>query len=224
MGGLWVLWVMSYDISGMCAGITAKTQSNCLTGHRVCDKTHAMKFISFLLATIVCHNSNAQDKSITIYNKVTELQGSSYVIASVEDQQKMAVENKYLLFINTVTGESRQLDVPATSYLERFEQVKIDSHKINKVIVVARTVNLNGNKAIDYYDPRQVIICSTDGIEKVQITEDSFYVSSFTIHRQTGNLVITGHYDTNKNGKIDKGDKSEILLYDLKKMEVIKRI
>ena len=108
--------------------------------------------------------------------------------------------------------------------MERVEQVKIDSHKINKVIVVAHTVNLNGNKAIDYYDPKQVIVCSTDGSDKVQITEDSFYVSSWTVHRLTGNLVITGHYDTNKNGKIDKGDRNEILLYDLKKMEVIKRI
>lgn len=98
------------------AEIYCQDPSNCLTSHRVCDKTHAMKFISFLIVTIVSLNSLAQDKAITLYNKVTELQGTSYVIASVEDRQKMSVENKYLLFINTATGESRQLDFPITSY------------------------------------------------------------------------------------------------------------
>lgn len=91
-------------------------------------------------------------------------------------------------------------------------------------MVTARTVNLDNDKSIDWGDPTQIIILSTDGQEKVQLTEDSFFVRTWLINRRTGTIVIAGHTDTNNNGKYDKTDKSEVLLYDLKTLKLISRI
>jgi hypothetical protein len=92
------------------------------------------------------------------------------------------------------------------------------------VIFVANTVNLNNRKNIDWNDPTQIIILSIDGQEKVQLTEDNFFVRTWTVNRQTGTIVIAGHYDTNNNGKYDKTDKNEILIYDLKTLKLISKV
>jgi hypothetical protein len=178
--------------------------------------------IAFVLLTVA---TKAQDKyNYVAYNKIIELQGTEYVIATVENWGKKSVNNRYLLFINTKTGESRQVDFPDDAYIGKVEQVKIDSLGINRVLVIANTVNLDGDKYIDWNDPRQVIILSTDGKEKIQVTEDKFFVSTWMLNRQTGAIVITGHLDTNNNGKHDKTDKNEILLYSLAEMKLVTRI
>lgn len=92
------------------------------------------------------------------------------------------------------------------------------------MIISARTVNLDGNKGIDWNDPQQVIVLSTDGNEKVQLTEDKFFLSAWTMNNQTGKIVVTGHYDTNNNGKLDKTDKQDILIYDLRTMKLVTKI
>ncbi|MCZ2131368.1 MAG: hypothetical protein LC109_14025 [Bacteroidia bacterium] len=38
-------------------------------------------------------------------------------------------------------------------------------------------------------DPTQIIILSIDGQEKVQLTEDKFFVRTWTINSQTGTIV-----------------------------------
>ena len=184
-----------------------------------------MKITLTILLSLYTSLALAQDKvNYVAYNKITELQGTNYVIASVENRTKMFVESRFLLFINTVTGETRQVDFPRDAFIERVEQLKLDSLGINKVIVSANTVNLDGDKFIDYNDPKQVIVLSTDGSERTQVTEDRFFASSWMINRQTGTIVITGYYDTNSNGKYDKTDKGQIILYSLKTMSVIKKI
>ena len=174
--------------------------------------------ITFALFTI---STFGQDKNNYVhFDKLTELTGTEYVIASMENRSKVKTNNKYLLFINTENGQTTQIDFPKDAFITKIEQVKIDSLGINKVIVVANTVNLNGNKHIDWNDPTQIIILSTDGEEKIQLTEDKFFVRNWTINTKTGTIIITGHYDTNNNGKYDKKDKSEIQIYDLKTLRL----
>ncbi len=43
------------------------------------------------------------------------------------------------------------------------------------------------------------------------------------VNHQTGNMVVTGYYDTNGNKKYDKEDKNDVLLFDLKAMKQINR-
>jgi hypothetical protein len=183
------------------------------------------KYITAILV-ILSISSYGQGKLNAVhYDKLTELKGTDYVLASVESWGKMlATTGVYLLFINTKTGESTQIDFPKDAYLAGIEQIKLDSLGINKVIVVARTVNLDGDKSIDWKDPMQLIVLSTDGKEKTKITEDKFFASIWAINRQTGAVVITGYYDSNNNNKLDKADKSEILVYDLKEMKIISKI
>jgi hypothetical protein len=184
-----------------------------------------MKHLFFYFLPFLAGTAGAQTKTAYVaYNKLTLLQGTEYVMASAENRTKMATENKYLLFINTNTGENRQIDFPKDAYIQQVEQVWIDSLGINKVLIVANTVNLDGNKAIDWNDPKQLIVCSPDGSGKVQLTEDKFFAGAWIINRQNGVIVITGHYDSNGNGKYDHADQNEILLFDLKKMALIKKI
>ncbi len=97
------------------------------------------------------------------YDKLKELKGAEYVIASIENRSKFAIQNKYLLFINTENREATQIDFPNDAIINKVEQIKVDSLGINKVIVIAKTVNLDGSKSIGWRDPSQIIILSTDG-------------------------------------------------------------
>ncbi len=178
--------------------------------------------ITFTFLTIL---SFGQDKyNYVHFNKLTELTGTEYVIASMENRSKIETKNKYLLFINTENGQTTQIDFPKDASIYKVEQIKIDSLEINKVLVIAKTVNLDGSKLIDWSDPSQIIILSTDGKEKKQLTEDKFFVRTWSINNKSGTIVVTGHYDTNNNGKYDKKDKNEILIYDLKTLELKHKI
>jgi hypothetical protein len=173
-----------------------------------------MKTYLLLLLTFLTSTAFAQDKNNYVsFNKLSDLEGTDYVIATIENRSKIATENSSLLFINTKTGERKQIDFPKSGYIDKVEQIKIDKLNLNKVVVSAKTVNLDGNKSIDWTDPTQIIVLSTDGTEKIQITDDKFFVRTWVINKQTGTIVITGHYDTNNNGKYDKADKNEIILY-----------
>ncbi|WP_207424912.1 hypothetical protein [Desertivirga brevis] len=184
-----------------------------------------MKTYLFLLLTFLATTTIAQDKNNYVwFNKLSDLEGTDYVIATLDNRNKIATKNSLLLFINTKTGESKKIDFPKSGYIDKIEQIKIDKFNLNKVIIAAKTVNLDGNKSIDWTDPMQIIVLSTDGTEKVLITDDKFFVRTWVINKQTGIIVITGHYDTNNNGKYDKSDKNQIILYDLNIMKTTGRI
>ena len=167
----------------------------------------------------------AQDKINYIhYNKLIDIKGTDYVVATVSNYGKgFSSQGKYLLFINTETGESQQADFPKDSYTDQIEQVKIDKPSLNVVVVSANTVDLDGKHGIDWNDPKQVIVFSPDGKQRTKITDDKFFVQAWTANNKTGRVVITGHYDTNGNGKYDKTDKSEIMIYDLISMKVVSK-
>ena len=167
----------------------------------------------------------AQDKTDYVhYNKLIDIKGTAYVIATVSNYGKAFSNNgKHLLFINTKTGERQRVDFPKESYTDQIEQVKIDKLNINVVIVSANMVDLDGKHGVDWNDPRQLMVFSPDGKQRIQVTEDKFFVQSWTVNSETGNVVIAGHYDTNGNGKFDKTDKNEMVIYDLTAMKVISR-
>lgn len=159
------------------------------------------------------------------FNKLIEVEGSEYVIATIENRGKMfATNEKYMLFINAANGETRQIDFPKDAHIGETKQVKIDSLGINCFVILARTVDLDGKKGIDWQDPTQIIVLSADGSEKAQLTENGFFVRTWVVNQATGNMVITGHYDTNNNNKYDKTDKSEIQIFDLKTLKLIAKI
>ena len=185
-----------------------------------------MKRTLLIFLTAVSTFIYGQDKySYVNYNKLTEIKGTEFVIATVENAGKLFTTNsKSLLFINTKNGSTKQINFPKDAYIEKIEQIKIDSLGINKVVVAANTVNLDNSKSIDWTDPRQIIVFSSDGQERTQLTEDKFFVRTWTTNFETGTIVIAGHYDTNNNGKYDKTDKNEIIIYDLKTLKITNRI
>jgi hypothetical protein len=176
--------------------------------------------ISFSLTTY------GQDKyNFVSFNKLTEVEGTEFVIARIESWGKMeGLKNSFLLFIDTKTGQTNQVDFPKEGYFQKVEQVKIDGLKINCVLVSAQTVDLDGKRGIDWKDPTQIIVLSPDGKQKTQLTDSKLFVSTWIVNKQTGTIVITGHYDTNNNGKHDKADKNEIGIYDLKTLKLISKI
>ena len=74
-----------------------------------------MKKILFIALTILSLNSFGQDKYNYIhFNRITEVVGTDYVIASIDNKGKMFVtKNRYLLFINTNTGDTNQVNFSA---------------------------------------------------------------------------------------------------------------
>lgn len=185
-----------------------------------------MKRLLTAFFLIIALNSYGQDKYNYIhFNKLTEVAGTEYVIASVEDRGKMFdIKNRYLLFINSETGETNQVDFSGDANIRKIEQIKIDTLGINLIVVEARTVDLDGKKGIDWNDPTQIIIISPDGKQKTQLTESRFFVRTWVVNQLAGTIVVTGHYDTNNNNKYDKTDKSEIHIYDLKTLTLKSKI
>jgi hypothetical protein len=185
-----------------------------------------MKQLSIFLLTIFALGAFGQDKyNYVHFNKLTEVVGTDYVIASIENWGKMFdTKSRYLLFINTRTGQTSQVDFPNDGYIEKVEQIKIDSLGINLMIVAAQTVNLDNKNGIGWADPQQIIVLSIDGKERTQLTDDKFFCRNWIVSQHTGNIVITGHYDTNNNNKYDKTDKNEIQVYDLKTLKQISKI
>ncbi|WP_111309942.1 hypothetical protein [Confluentibacter sediminis] len=184
-----------------------------------------MRKLLILLLVSISGITFGQDKyNYVSFDKLTEVKGTDYVIASIENRGKIETKSKYLLFIDTKDGKTKQIDLPKDSYIMSVEQILIEELDISKVILVAKTINLDGDKEIDWSDPQQIFILSTDGESKTQLTEDRFFVRTWTTNEKTGTITITGHYDTNSNGKYDKIDKNEILIYDLKTMKLRTKI
>ncbi len=184
-----------------------------------------MKKILLIVLTTLTLTSYGQDKyNYVHFNKLTEVVGTEFVIASIENWGKMfETKSKYLLFINTKTGETNQVDFPNDAAIWKIEQIKIDSIDLNVIIVSAKTVDLDGKYGIDWNDPTQIIVLSPDGKTKTQLTENKFFVRTWTVNKLTGTIVVAGHYDTNNNNKYDKKDKNKIHIYDLKTLTLINK-
>jgi len=182
------------------------------------------QFLIIILTILTCYVYGQDKYNYVSFNELTEVSGTEYIIATIENKSKIETKSKYLLFINTQNGRTKQVDLPKDSYIRTIQQIQIDNLNINKVILVAKTVNLNNNKGIDWNDPQQVFILSTNGENKTQLTENGFFVRTWTTNEKTGTIVITGHYDSNSNGKYDKTDKNEILIFDLKTEKLKTRI
>ena len=185
-----------------------------------------MKQILVLVLAILTLTTYGQDKyNYVHFNNLTEVTGTEYVIASIDNRgKKFTTKSKYLLFVNTKNGETQQVDFPSDANIEKIEQIKIDSLEINLVLVVAKTVDLDNKKGIEWNDPTQIIIISTDGKVKTQLTESEFFVDTWIVNKLTGTIVVTGNYDTNNNNKYDKTDKNEIHIYDLKTLRLISKV
>jgi hypothetical protein len=185
-----------------------------------------MKNILLIILTTFALTSYGQDKyNYVSFNKLTEVEGTEYIIAQIENWGKMkGLKNKYLLFVNTKNGQTNQVDFPNEGYFQKIEQVKIDSLGINCLLVSARTVDLDGKKGIDWNDPTQIIVLSANGKQKTQLTDSKLFVRTWVVNKTTGTIIITGHYDTNNNGKHDKTDKNEIGIYDLKTLTLTSKI
>jgi hypothetical protein len=195
-----------------------------------CDKKQQnklrMKQILMIILMTMTLCSHGQDKyNYVQYNKLTEVKGTEFVIASIENYGKgIFAKGEHLLFINTKNGQSKQTDFTSDAQIYKVEQIKIDSLKIHGVLVAAKTVNLNGDKGIGWKDPEQIFIYSPDGQKQAQLTDNKFFSRTWAVNNSTGTIVITGHYDTNNNGEYDKTDKNEILIFDLRTYKLVNKI
>ena len=50
------------------------------------------------------------------------------------------------------------------------------------------------------------IVLSPNGKQKTQRTDSKLFVSTWIVNKETETIIITGHYDTNNNGKHNKKD------------------
>lgn len=185
-----------------------------------------MKQFIILTLAFITFTTYSQDKNNYIrFNNLTEVVGTEYVIAFVQNRGKgISAISEHLLFINTNTGDTNRINFSEGANIGKPEQVKIDNLGINLIIISGRTIDLDEKSGITWNDPKQIIVISPDGKEKTQLTDDKFFVSTYTVNKKTGTIVISGHNDTNGNNKYDKTDKSEIYIYDLKTLKLKSKI
>ncbi|MEY4933797.1 MAG: hypothetical protein RIS64_156 [Bacteroidota bacterium] len=127
-----------------------------------------MKTTIFALLMIFATAATAQMKYNTVYfNQLTEIKGTEFVFATVHNYSKVAEKKEnYLLIINAKNGQSKQIDFPKDAIVGKVDSIKIDDLGIHKLLISAHTVNLDNSKTIDWSDPTQIFILSTDGQEK----------------------------------------------------------
>lgn len=159
------------------------------------------------------------------FSKLMEVSQTPYVIASTRHFDKIYNQKtNFLLFINTLNGESFKLDFPENASLGEPKELRIDSLQIHCLVLMGRTKNVNNDKGIDWNDPAQLFVISTDGKQTTQLTTDSFYVQHWEVNRHTGRLMVTGYYDANANRKYDRGDINEIQVFDLRSLKLVFRL
>jgi hypothetical protein len=114
-----------------------------------------MKNLLLIIIATLAFTTYGQDKNNHVsFNKLTEVEGTEFVIAQIENWGKMeGLKNRYLLFIDTKNGQTNQVDFPNEGYFQKIEQVKIDNLEINCLLISAQTVDLDGKKGIDWNDP-----------------------------------------------------------------------
>lgn len=184
-----------------------------------------MKKLITLLFTGIALSSFAQSSYKTSYfNKLTDIEGTEFVVATVENYTKLHdSNNRNLLFINTKNGTTTQVDFPKDAYIGSIQQIKLDSLQINLLLLSTRMNDLDGKNGVDWNDPTQLIILSTDGLSKTSLTDEKFYTKNWTVNKHTGSLVISGYYDSNNNRKYDANDTNETSIYDLKTLKLISK-
>lgn len=179
----------------------------------------------FVILCILSKSLSAQDKFDQIrYERLIEVEGTPYIIAKDESYSKMETLKKMsILFINTNSGGSVKVDLPFNGYINHIYQIKIDELSINKILVSARISGMNklGTYSLD---SEQIIILSVDGKEQIQLTPDKFIVSTWQINKTSGTITVNGFDDTNENGKLDKKDKPQILIFDLKTLKLTHKV
>lgn len=184
-----------------------------------------MKVLFVLIALCVSGSILAQEKKTYYnYNMLTQLDGTSYVIASAKSHSKVGVSGNYILFINSKTGESKQVNFKKNEYVYNIEQVKIDSLNINRVAVALGILNLKDIKGVESDRWERMVILSTDGSQYISDGDHPYYYSERLVNRQTGTVITTGFVDVNDNDKHDPDDKTEVRVYDLKNMKIVAKI
>lgn len=180
-----------------------------------------MKYAFLLSLSLLAAAVYGQKKDSDYYNRLTEVTGSTNVMATLEDWSKKGANNNHLLFINTATGQQTRIEFPKDSWIGKIEQIRIDSLNINRVLVVLRT-DYADNKFIDLRErPQKMILLSPDGQEKSVLTADDLLISSWVVNRFAGTITIAGYFDLNRNGKRDGSDKQELLIFDLKTLKAV---
>lgn len=181
-----------------------------------------MRIFSLIICMVISSSLFAQSKSgENRYDHLYDLEGTEYIVAAVSKQIKSSSSTQhehYLLFINADSGEELQVNFPGGQRIGQVKQVKVDAHKINLLLVEAKTIDNDGKKGIGYTDPTQLFVVSTDGKKKTQITPDNYFVRSWEVNKETGKAVITGFLDKNKNNTYDKEDENKLILVDLRKI------
>ncbi len=185
-----------------------------------------MKHILIFLLSTLALGVNAQTKAVyRPYNTIVELKGTSYVIATKNNWNKFSTQyENTMLFINTLNGDTNRVQLSASVFYAEFKQIKLDSLDINLVIATDRTVDLNNKNGISWDDPEQLFAISTDGKVKTQLTENGFFVNTWTVNSQTGYLVVSGYLELNNNNKFDNTERNELLIFDLKTLKLVRRI
>lgn len=181
-----------------------------------------MRTLLFVVLSFLHFSLGAQEKyEYTSYNKLIDVTGTDYTIATFEDHSKRGISGRHILFINTRTGSFKQVSLDEDEYLYKIEQIRLDSLGINRIIAVIGMGHPENMKGLMLGSWHRVVVFSTDGNEMLGAEGPIHFASTWQVKERIGSLVIAGHTDSDGNGKHDRTDKNQVLVYDLKNMKVI---
>lgn len=127
-------------------------------------------------------------KEFISFGKLTEIEGTEYVLLASRENKKIAADINSITFINTVTEEHTILNFPSGVFITSLKQIKIDDLGIHKLLIVIR--DQNERKSFFKFDPCRLLISSVDGKIIQEITEPGFHVDDWVMNNTTGILTV----------------------------------
>ncbi|MBC3540878.1 hypothetical protein ACFSC6_22325 [Rufibacter sediminis] len=176
----------------------------------------------FLLACFLFHLSGevrGQDKLAAGFDQLIAIDSTDMVVASVQERGKSILslrEVKTLLFLNTRTRETRQLQLPAGFVIGRTFLNVAGRYEGERLVVISGTHKGWGNpEKTEWEDPSYLFISTASGQHLKQVSPAAEVLVEWVVNRHSNTLTFITRPDTNQDRKFDAKDSTKLYVYQL---------
>jgi hypothetical protein len=177
----------------------------------------ALILLVFLWA--VAGQAKGQGKFSPQYNQLTVLDSTDMVVASIYSASKISVglgEEVGLLFINTRTGQSVRVELPAPFQIEATAYKESGTYRKERpVVIIGGDKTWNQNDKLDSNDLRALFITTASGQGLQQVSPKGEHLVHWKMQKTTNALTFITKADSNKDNKFDEKDVNKVYVFHL---------
>lgn len=179
-----------------------------------------MRITSIIIILLGTTALFAQAPKNNSYTRLQNIDGTPMVASIMRTNIDGVFRNNSIMFLNTGTGISNQLDLPTdVDIVELF--TNNEGHSNGEKFVLIQSNLLSDKKASYMINHQSLFICDSNGKGMKRLTNEDVFLVDWLVNTHTNTLVINTRMDSNFNGKMDNEDPSHIKVVDLNTMEIL---